>query len=116
MYNSNQNKKRVKTLQVRRILFFIVVLLAVGGIFFSVQDKNFEQQIKIQAYFPNSITNLIENPFDYVMEKHCGFSMSGEAAMGEVYTTKGTVAHAIIEELFNPKHFLLFINISEFSS
>ena len=38
------------------------------------------------------------------MEKHCGFSMSGEAAMGEVYTTKGTVAHAIIEELFNQKH------------
>ena len=52
----------------------------------------------------SSITNLIENPFDYVMEKHCNFSMSGEAAMGEVYTTKGTVAHAIIEELFNPKH------------
>lgn len=52
----------------------------------------------------SSITNLIENPFDYVMEKHCGFSMSGEAAMNAVYTTKGTVAHAIIEELFNPKH------------
>ena len=52
----------------------------------------------------SSITNLIENPFDYVMEKNCNFAMSGEAAMGEVYTTKGTVAHAIIEELFNPKH------------
>lgn len=52
----------------------------------------------------SSITNLIENPFDYIMEKNCKFAMSGEAAMGEVYTTKGTVAHAIIEELFNPEH------------
>ena len=52
----------------------------------------------------SSITNLIENPFDYVMEQQCHFSMSGEAAMNGVFTTKGTVAHAIIEELFNPKH------------
>lgn len=52
----------------------------------------------------SSITNLIDNPFDYVMEKQCKFYMSGEAAMNAVYTTKGTVAHAIIEELFNPKH------------
>ena len=52
----------------------------------------------------SSISNLIENPFDYVMEQQCHFSMSGEAAMNGVFTTKGTVAHAIIEELFNPKH------------
>lgn len=52
----------------------------------------------------SSITNLVEHPFDYVMDKICNFELSGEAAMGEVYTTKGTVAHAIIEELFNPKH------------
>lgn len=52
----------------------------------------------------SSISTLIEHPFDYVMEKICGFSMSGEAAMNPVFTTKGTVAHAIIEELFNPKY------------
>ena len=51
-----------------------------------------------------SISNLIENPFDYVFDKIINLKQEGASALAEVFTTKGTVAHAVIEELFNPSH------------
>lgn len=50
----------------------------------------------------STISNLIDNPFDYVFNKIIKLRKSGSAAMSAIHTTKGTVAHAIIEELFNP--------------
>lgn len=52
----------------------------------------------------SAISNLIDYPFDYVFDKIINLQKKGAAALSAVYTTKGTVAHAIIEELFNPKH------------
>lgn len=50
----------------------------------------------------STISNLIDNPFDYAFNKIIKLRKSGGAAMSAVHTTKGTVAHAIIEELFSP--------------
>ena len=50
----------------------------------------------------SSISNLIDNPFDYVFDKIIHLQKQGAAALSAVYTTKGTVAHAIIQELFGP--------------
>lgn len=52
----------------------------------------------------SAISNLIDYPFDYVFDKIINLKKMGAAALSAVYTTKGTVAHAIIEELFNPKY------------
>ncbi|ACX75375.1 conserved domain protein [Fibrobacter succinogenes subsp. succinogenes S85] len=51
----------------------------------------------------SSISTLIDNPFDYVFNKIIKLRKSGSAAMSAVFTTKGTVAHAIIEKLFAPE-------------
>ncbi len=50
----------------------------------------------------SAISDLIDNPFDYVFDKIIHLHQQGAAALSEVYTTKGTVAHAIIQELFGP--------------
>ena len=52
----------------------------------------------------SSISTLIDNPFDYVFDKIINLQKKGEAALAKVYTTKGLVAHAIIQELFGPEH------------
>ena len=52
----------------------------------------------------SAVSNLIDYPFDYVFDKIINLKKMGAAALSAVYTTKGTVAHAVIEELFNPKH------------
>ena len=52
----------------------------------------------------SSISTLIEHPLDYVLDKTANLRPQGASALSAVYTTKGTVAHAIIEELFNPKY------------
>ena len=52
----------------------------------------------------SSISNLIDNPFDYVFDKIIKLHQQGAAALDKVFTTKGTVAHAIIQELFSPEH------------
>lgn len=51
----------------------------------------------------SSISTLIDNPFDYVFNKVIKLRKSGSAAMSALHTTKGTVAHAIIEKLFDPE-------------
>lgn len=50
----------------------------------------------------SSISTLIDNPFDYVFNKIIKLRKSGSAAMSALHTTKGLVAHAIIEVLFDP--------------
>lgn len=52
----------------------------------------------------SAISTLIDYPFDYVFDKIIRLRKTGVAALSEVYTTKGTVAHEIIEELFSPEH------------
>ena len=53
---------------------------------------------------PTVIGTLAEHPFDYLMEQLLGITNDGKAKMADVKTTKGNVAHAIIEELFAPRN------------
>ena len=53
---------------------------------------------------PTSIGTLAEHPFDYMMERLLGITNDGKAQMADVKTTKGNVAHAVIEELFAPRN------------
>ena len=50
----------------------------------------------------SSISTLIDNPFDYVFNKIIKLRKSGSAALSAIHTTKGLVAHAVIEVLFDP--------------
>lgn len=50
----------------------------------------------------SSISVLIDSPFDYMFQNILKLNKKGTAALSPVFTTKGTVAHAIIENLFNP--------------
>lgn len=52
---------------------------------------------------PTSIGTLVEHPFDYMMESLLDITDDGKAQMADVKTTKGNVAHAVIEELFAPR-------------
>lgn len=73
---------------------------AAGTIHFSRTDLvKFREQ---ESY--SSISELIDDPFDYVFEKNLYLRKQGLSALSSIPATKGTVAHAIIEELFNPKH------------
>ena len=53
---------------------------------------------------PTVIGTLAEHPFDYLMEQLLDITNDGKAKMADVKTTKGNVAHAIIEELFAPRN------------
>lgn len=53
---------------------------------------------------PTSIGTLVEHPFDYMMERLLAITYDGKAKMADVKTTKGNVAHAVIEELFAPRN------------
>lgn len=52
---------------------------------------------------PTSIGTLAEHPFDYMMERLLVITNDGKAKMADAKTTKGNVAHAVIEELFAPR-------------
>ena len=52
---------------------------------------------------PTTIGTLAEYPFDYVMERLLGITNDGKAQMADAKTTKGNVAHAVIEALFAPR-------------
>lgn len=52
---------------------------------------------------PTSIGTLVEHPFDYMMENLLEITNDGKAKMADAKTTKGNVAHAVIEELFAPR-------------
>lgn len=52
---------------------------------------------------PTRIGTLVEYPFDYLMENLLGIVPDGKAQMANVKTTKGNVAHAVIDKLFSPR-------------
>lgn len=52
---------------------------------------------------PTRIGTLVEYPFDYLMEELLGIVPDGKAQMANVKTTKGNVAHAVIDRLFSPR-------------
>lgn len=51
----------------------------------------------------SSLDSLINHPIDYAFERLAGISPSGLAALPDIQTMKGTVAHKVIEILFSPK-------------
>ena len=52
---------------------------------------------------PTRIGTLVEYPFDYLMEQLLCIVPDGKAQMANVKTTKGNVAHAVIDKLFSPR-------------
>ena len=74
-----------------------------GGV---VPELQFEHADKIQwpdHLSPTKIGTLVEYPFDYMMDQLLGITSDGKAKMADAKTTKGNVAHAVIEELFTPR-------------
>lgn len=69
-------------------------------------ELHFDNSDKIQwpdHLSPTSIGTLVEHPFDYMMENLLEITNDGKAKMADARTTKGNVAHAVIEELFAPR-------------
>ena len=52
---------------------------------------------------PTSMESLVCHPFDYVMDKIAGITPDEKAQLNDVRTTRGTVAHGVIEALFAPR-------------
>lgn len=52
---------------------------------------------------PTSLEELIQNPVDYALENIAFIRDNGESAMRNLATTKGNVAHAVIQNLFLTK-------------
>ncbi len=52
---------------------------------------------------PTAISTLVEYPFDYMMERMLNIVSTGPSSIKDIKTTKGTVAHAVIESLFAPR-------------
>ena len=74
-----------------------------GGV---AAELQFDHADKIQwpdHLSPTSIGTLAEHPFDYMMERLLNITNDGKAQMADVKTTKGNVAHAVIEALLAPR-------------
>ncbi len=52
---------------------------------------------------PTSLSTLVEYPIDYLMERMLKIVSTGPGSIKDLKTTKGTVAHAVIESLFAPR-------------
>lgn len=52
---------------------------------------------------PTSLKTLVEYPLDFMMERMLKIVNTGPGSIADVKTTKGTVAHAVIESLFAPR-------------
>ena len=52
---------------------------------------------------PTSLSTLVEYPLDFMMERMLKIVNTGPGSIADVKTTKGTVAHAVIEGLFAPR-------------
>ena len=52
---------------------------------------------------PTSISTLVDYPLDFMMERMLKIVSTGPSSIKDVKTTKGTVAHAVIEHLFAPR-------------
>ena len=69
-------------------------------------ELQFDHSDKIQwpdHLSPTTIGTLAEHPFDYLMERLLNITNDGKAQMADAKTTKGNVAHAVIEALFAPR-------------
>ena len=69
-------------------------------------EMHFDHADKIQwpnHLSPTTIGTLVEHPFDYLMENLLDITGDGMAQMADVKTSKGNVAHAVIETLFAPR-------------
>ncbi len=53
-----------------------------------------------QTESPTSIESLIQYPIDYVLKRLAHIEDNGQSDLANVYTTKGNVAHGVIEHLF----------------
>lgn len=53
---------------------------------------------------PTSLSTLVEYPLDFMMERMLKIVNTGPSSIADVKTTKGTVAHAVIESLFAPRN------------
>ena len=52
---------------------------------------------------PTTIGTLVQNPFDYMMERILNLVNYGPGALADIKVTKGNVAHAVIAALFAPR-------------
>jgi hypothetical protein len=52
---------------------------------------------------PTSMDTLVEYPLDFLMEKMLHIVNTGPSSLKDIKTTKGDVAHAVIEGLFAPR-------------
>ena len=52
---------------------------------------------------PTYLSTLVEYPIDYLMECMLNIVSTGPGSIKDLKTTKGTVAHAVIESLFSPR-------------
>ena len=77
-----------------------------------VRNENVQSKIEFEhadlLKWPNhlsysSLSTLVEYPLDFVMERMLNIVNTGPGSIADVKTTKGTVAHAVIEGLFAPR-------------
>ena len=77
-----------------------------------VRNNNIEPQIAFdhadllrwpRNLSPTSISTLVEYPLDFMMERMLNIVSTGPSSIKDVKTTKGIVAHAVIESLFAPR-------------
>ena len=77
-----------------------------------VRNENTQSKIEFDhadlLKWPNhlsysSLSTLVEYPLDFVMERMLNIVSTGPGSIADVKTTKGTVAHAVIEGLFAPR-------------
>ena len=77
-----------------------------------VRNNNIEKLISIDHadkikwpdhLSPTTISTLVEYPLDYMMERLLNIVSTGPSSIADLKTTKGTVAHAVIESLFAPR-------------
>ena len=77
-----------------------------------VRNENTQSQIEFEHadllkwpkhLSPTTLSTLVEYPLDYVLERMLNIVNTGPGSIADVKTTKGTVAHAVIEGLFAPR-------------
>ena len=56
-----------------------------------------------EHFSPTTISTLVEYPLDYLMERMLNIVSTGPSSIKDVKTTMGTVAHAVIENIFAPR-------------
>lgn len=78
-----------------------------------VRNENTQSQIEFEHadllkwpkhLSPTSLSTFVEYPLDFVMERMLNIVSTGPGSISDLKTTKGTVAHAVIEGLFAPRN------------